>query len=94
MSLFTPEALVKLMHSFGIRSQLDPVVSLALGSCDISLFEMVDAYTAFPNMGLRVEPIYVSRIEDANGNVIATFAPKMHEIFSETTAYNMIYMMR
>lgn len=94
MSLFTPEALVKLMHSFGIRSQLDPVVSLALGSCDISLAEMVDAYTAFPNMGLRVEPIYVSRIEDANGNVIATFAPKMHEIFSETTAYKMIYMMR
>lgn len=94
MSLFTPEALVKLMHSFGIRSQLDPVVSLALGSCDISLSEMVDAYTAFPNMGLRVEPIYVSRIEDANGNVIATFAPKMHEIFSETTAYKMIYMMR
>jgi penicillin-binding protein 1A len=94
MSLFTPEALVKLMHSFGIRSHLDPVVSLALGSCDISLSEMVDAYTAFPNMGLRVEPIYVSRIEDANGNVIATFAPKMHEIFSETTAYKMIYMMR
>jgi penicillin-binding protein 1A len=55
---------------------------------------MVDAYTAFPNKGIRVEPIYVTRIEDANGNIIATFAPKMHEIFSETTAYKMIYMMR
>jgi len=94
MSLFTPEALVKLMQSFGIRGQLDPVVSLALGPCEISVAEMVDAYTAFPNKGIRVEPVYVSRIEDANGNVIATFAPKMHEIFSETTAYKMIYMMR
>jgi len=94
MSLFTPEAMVKLMHSFGIRAQLDPVVSLSLGICDISVAEMVDAYTAFPNKGIRVEPVYVSRIEDANGNVIATFAPKMHEIFSETTAYKMIYMMR
>ncbi len=94
MSLFTPEALVKLMRSFGIRGQLDPVVSLALGPCEISVAEMVDAYTAFPNKGIRVEPVYVSRIEDSNGNVIATFTPKMHEIFSETTAYKMIYMMR
>lgn len=94
MSLFTPESLVKLMKSFGIRSQLDPVPALSLGICDISVAEMVDAYTAFPNKGIRVEPIYVTRIEDSNGNVIATFTPKMHEIFSETTAYKMIYMMR
>lgn len=94
MSLFTPEAMVKLMRSFGIRGQLDPVVSLALGPCEISVAEMVDAYTAFPNKGIRVEPVYVSRIEDANGNVIATFNTKMHEIFSESTAYKMIYMMR
>jgi penicillin-binding protein 1A len=94
MSLYTPESLVKLMRSFGVRGQLDPVVSLCLGPCEISIAEMVDAYTAFPNKGIRVEPIYVTRIEDANGNIIATFAPKMHEIFSETTAFKMIYMMR
>ncbi len=94
MSLFTPESMVKLMRSFGIRSQLDAVPALCLGICDISVAEMVDAYTAFPNKGIRVEPVYVTRIEDANGNVIATFGPKMHEIFSETTAYKMIYMMR
>ncbi len=94
MSLFTPDALVKLMRSFGIRSQLDPVVSLCLGPCEISVGEMVDAYTAFPNKGIRVDPVYVSRIEDANGTVIGTFAPQMHEIFSETTAYKMVYMMR
>jgi penicillin-binding protein 1A len=94
MSLFTPTALVKLMRSFGIQGQLDPVASLCLGICDVSLAEMVDAYTAFPNKGIRVEPLYVTRIEDANGNVIGKFAPQMHEIFSETTAYKMIYMMR
>ena len=94
MSLFTPDALVKLMHSFGIRGQLDPVVSICLGPCEISVGEMVDAYTAFPNKGIRVDPVYVTKIEDANGNVIGKFAPQMHEIFSETTAYKMIYMMR
>ena len=94
MSQFTPSALVKLMRSFGIRGQLDPVVSLCLGPCEISVAEMVDAYTAFANKGIRVDPVYVTRIEDANGNVIGKFAPQMHEIFSETTAYKMIYLMR
>lgn len=94
MNMFTPEALVKLMRSFGIRSQLDAVVSLCLGPADISVAEMVDAYTAFPNKGIRVEPLYVTRIEDANGNVISTFNPQMHEIFSESTAHKMIYMLR
>ncbi|GAB1415211.1 transglycosylase domain-containing protein [Paludibacter sp.] len=94
MNMFTPEALVKLMKSFGIRSHLDPVVSLCLGPADISLMEMVDAYTAFANKGIRVDPLYVTRIEDSNGNVVATFAPQMHEIFSEQTSYKMIYMLR
>ncbi|MPM63918.1 Penicillin-binding protein 1A [bioreactor metagenome] len=94
MGLFTPESLVKLMQSFGIRSHLDPVVSLCLGPADISVAEMVDAYTAFPNKGIRVDPLYVTRIEDANGNVIAAFTPQMHEIFSESTAHKMIYMLK
>lgn len=94
MNQYTPETLVKLMQSFGIRGHLDPVVSLALGPCEVSVSEMVDAYTAFPSKGIRVDPLYVTRIEDANGNVIGTFVPKMQEIFSETTAYKMIYMLR
>jgi len=94
MSLFSPEAMVKLMRSFGVTGQIDPVVSLCLGPCEISVEEMVDAYTAFPNKGIRVEPVYVTKIEDANGNVIGKFTPQMHEIFSETTSYKMIYMMR
>jgi penicillin-binding protein 1A len=94
MSLFTPKALAKLMRSFGIRGDIPEVVSLCLGPCEISVAEMVDAYTAFANKGIRVEPVYVTRIEDANGNTIGKFSPQMHEIFSESTAYKMIYMMR
>ena len=94
MSRFTPEALVELMRSFGIKGKIDPVMALCLGPCEISVAEMVDAYTAFPSRGIRVEPLYVTRIEDANGNVIGTFTPVMQEIFSESTAYKMIYMLR
>ncbi len=94
MSLFTPEQLVKIMRSFGIEGQLDPVVSLCLGPCEVSVKEMVDAYTTFPNKGIRVEPLMVTRIEDNNGNILATFTPKTHEIISETTSYKMIYMLR
>lgn len=94
MSLFTPEQLVKMMRSFGIQGQLDPVISLCLGPCEVSVEEMVDAYTTFANKGIRTEPLYVTRIEDNNGNVIATFTPKTHEVISESTAYKMIYMLR
>ena len=94
MSLFTPEQLVRLMHSFGIQGQLDPVVSLCLGPCEVSVQEMVDAYTTFPNKGIRVEPLYITRIEDSNGNLIATFSPQSHEIISELTSYKMIHMLR
>lgn len=94
MSLYTPQALVKLMRSFGIQGKIDPVVSLCLGPVEIKLCEMVDAYTTFPNKGLRVEPIFVTRIEDANGNVIASFSPKMKEIINESTAYKMIHMLK
>ena len=94
MTLFTPEQLVKMMQSFGIKGQLDPVVSLCLGPCEVSVEEMVDAYTTFANKGIRTEPLYVTRIEDSNGNIIGSFAPRTHEIISETTAYKMIYMLR
>lgn len=94
MSLFAPEQLVKLMQSFGIKGPLDPVVSICLGPCEVSVEEMVDAYTTFPNKGIRTEPLYVTRIEDNTGNLLATFTPRTHEIISETTSYKMIYMLR
>lgn len=94
MSLFTPDQLVKLMHSFGIKGPIDPVVSMCLGTCDVSVEEMVDAYTTFVNKGIRTEPVYVTRIEDNMGNVLATFQPNTHEVISELTSYKMIYMLQ
>lgn len=94
MSLFTPEQLVRMMRSFGIQGDIVPVVSLCLGPCEVSLEEMVNAYSTFPNKGIRTEPLYVTRIEDSNGNIIGSFTPRTHEIIGETTSYKMLYMMR
>ena len=93
MSRLSPQSLVRLMHSFGIRGYIDPVMALCLGSADVSVEEMVTAYTAFSNHGLRIDPIYVSRIEDNFGNVITDFVPQVSEVFSESTYLKMLPMM-
>lgn len=93
MSLFTPEKLVNLMRSFGLKGQIDPVVSLCLGPCEVTLAEMVDAYTTFPNQGIRIDPIYVTRIEDANNNVIASFSANTQEVIDKQTTYKMLDML-
>jgi len=94
MSQYSPEALIRLMRSFGIQGKLDPVVSICLGPVEIKLIEMVDAYTAFANKGIRVDPLFVTRIEDKDGNVIANFSAQTHEVINENTAYKMIHMLR
>ncbi len=94
MSLVTPTALVELMRSFGIKGHIDPVISICLGPCEVSVAEMVDAYTAFPNKGIRTEALYVTRIEDNNGNVIAEFTPRTEEVFNEETSYKMLDMLQ
>ena len=72
MSKLNPYQLVRLIHSFGVlNKQIDPVVSLSLGPCEISVGEMVSAYTAFANRGIRTAPLFVTRIEDNEGNVLA-----------------------
>ncbi|MDO4190557.1 MAG: transglycosylase domain-containing protein [Bacteroidales bacterium] len=94
MSLFTPEQLVELMRSFGIQGPIDPTVSLCLGPCEVTVGEMVSAYTAFPSKGLRRSPIFVTRIEENNGTVIEEFIPKYTEVINEQTSFKMITMMR
>lgn len=94
MSKFTPYAFVRLLRSFGMTGNIDPVVSLALGPCEISLGEMVGAYSAFANKGIRTSPVYVTRIEDSYGNVVANFTPQTHEVFSESTYVKMLDMLR
>ena len=81
--------------TFGVRNRdIVPSVSLCLGPCEISVGEMVSAYTAFPNKGIRVAPLFVTRIEDNDGNVLATFAPEMQEVISVSSAYKMLVMLR
>ena len=94
MKLFSPYAFARLLHSFGLQSPIDPVVSLALGPCDASVEEMVKGYSAFVNRGIRIDPLYVVRIEDTHGNIISTFLPHMKEIFSESASFKMLDMLR
>ncbi len=88
------ENVVEFAHRVGIQSKLDAVPSLCLGTSDVSLFEMVGAYSTFVNGGISTEPIFITRIEDKNGNVIEIFNPKTREAINEQTAYKMIYMLR
>jgi penicillin-binding protein 1A len=94
MQLFTPEPFATLIRSFGITGRIDPVVSLCLGPNEVSVAEMVGAYTSFANKGMRVNPLYVTRIEDSNGNIVGSFTPVINEIFSEQTSYKMLSMMQ
>jgi penicillin-binding protein 1A len=88
------ETLVKTAKRMGISTPLDPTPSLALGTSDVTLFDMVGAYGTFVNGGTWVEPNYITRIEDKHGNVLKVFAPKTVEALSEETAYMMVYMLK
>lgn len=96
MGRTSPYAFARMLHSFGITGKIDPVVSMALGTHDVSVAEMVAAYTSFANKGIRANPVYVTRIEDTFGNIIAdaVFAPRMDEVFSEGTYVKMLDMLR
>ena len=78
----------------GVRSYIDPVVSIFLGTSDVKLEEMVGAYGTFANKGVYVKPMYVTRIEDKNGNVVSRFSPKIEEVLSEETSYLMLNLLQ
>ena len=95
IDMLRPENFINILRQFGIRTvSIDPTLSLCLGTCDISIGEMVSGYTAFANQGLRTEPLLVSHIEDADGTVIATFTPRTNEVLSPEAAYQMVTMLR
>ena len=93
ISQLSPAALVRTISNFGVTSQLDPVMSLCLGSADVSVKEMVGAYSAFANNGMRVDPLFVTSITDANGNIISEFAPRHTEVISETAYWRILSML-
>ena len=95
LNQLSPTLFVKLLHDFGIQNQdIHPSLALCLGPCDISIAEMVGAYSAFPQKGVRRTPLYVTRIEDSDGNILAQFQSRVKEVISEETAYKMIIMMK
>ena len=95
MSKLSPDAFVTLLHEYGIRNpEIHPSPALCLGPCEITVGEMVSAYTAFVNHGIRAAHMFVTKIEDNEGNVIAQFQPRMNEVISEESANKMLYMLR
>ena len=93
ISQLSPPSLVRTMHNFGITASLPPVMSLCLGPADVSVKEMVTAYSAFANNGMRVDPMFVTAIADNNGNVIAEFSPRHTEVISEKAYYRILSML-
>ena len=89
-----PQNVVEFANRVGIESKLDAVPSLCLGVSDVSVYEMVGAYSTYVNNGIHTKPIFISRIEDKNGNVIEAFVPQTREAINDQTAYKMIHMLR
>ena len=95
MSKLNPHALVSLIRSFGVNSlDIYPSMSLCLGTCDISVAEMVSAYTAFVNKGIRTAPVLVTRIENNAGETVATFRPRLNEVISAESSYKTLEMLQ
>lgn len=94
MKQFGPDPVVQFARRLGISSALDPVPSLCLGSADISVYEMTGAMSTFANKGTRIEPIFVTRIEDKHGRVLADFRPRTEEVMDEEKAYVALSMMQ
>ena len=94
MKQFGPQAMVAMCHKLGIKSFLDPVVSLCLGPADLRLYEMVAAYNTFSNKGVYVEPFLVTRIEDNSGNLLGAFSPRKREAIGDRTAYLMVNLLQ
>lgn len=94
MKQFGPSAMVQMMHRMGIHSHVDEVYALCVGPADIALYEMVAAYNTFPSRGVYASPVYVTRIEDNQGNVISEHAGSKREAISEASAYLMTNLLQ
>ena len=94
MNRFGPEAVIGMARRMGVESHIEPVPAICLGVCDLKLIEMVGAMSTFANQGVYIKPMFITKIEDKNGNVIARFMPEESEAMSEVTAYKMIELMK
>ena len=89
-----PEAVADFIHNMGIKGFIDPVPALCLGTPESNVYEMVSAFSTFANKGVHNDPIFVTRIEDRQGNVISTFIPQSQDAINERTAYTMLSMLK
>ena len=94
MNRFGPNAVITQARAMGVQSPIDPVPAICLGVCDLKLIEMVGGMSTFANQGVYIKPMFITRIEDKNGNVIARFSPEESEAMNALTAYKMIELMK
>lgn len=95
MSKLSPQQFVSLLHDYGINNpDIHASMALCLGPCDVSVAQMVSAYTTFVNHGIRTAPLFVTRIEDNEGNVVAKFQPRMNEVISSESADKMLVLLK
>ncbi len=90
---YNPQAVIDLVRKMGVKSPIDPVWPICVGSAELPVYEVVGAFTTYANKGIWIEPILVNRIEDKDGNLISTLLPKEEEAISEFAAYKMLNLM-
>lgn len=94
MKQYNPQSVADMIHTLGVKSPIDPVYALCLGTPDLSLLEMTASYATFADKGVYTEPLLVTRIVDKYGNVVADFYPQKREAIGENTAYLMINLLQ
>lgn len=94
MDAVKPATVVRTAHKCGIESHLEPVPSLCLGTAELSVLELTGAYGTFANEGIHLKPIFITRIEDQKGNVLANFAPATQKAFNTEIAYLMVELLK
>lgn len=94
MDKFSPQSVIQMAHRMGVKSKIPAVPSIALGTPDLSLYEMVGAMNTFANKGVYVKPTFITKIEDKNGNLLERFVPEKTEAMNEVTAYKMLMLMQ
>jgi penicillin-binding protein 1A len=95
MSRLNPQQFVQMLHDYCINNpDIHPSMALCLGPCEVSVGEMVSAYTAFVNHGIRTAPMFVTKIEDNEGNVLTSFQPRMNEVISAESANKMLILLQ
>jgi penicillin-binding protein 1A len=90
---YNPQPIADIAHKMGITSYIDPVPSMIYGTSDMTVAEMISSYATFANKGMHTRPVYITRIEDKNGNILAEIQPERLEAINEQTAFLMLNLL-